>query len=135
MAFVDRFASHRNNPSAGKYNKMAIPIFEHPSRPAFFEPHRQKVLRRYAVPSRQLSCPKIAYIDRQDTSRNMSEPLHDEFLRMLLDIEDEGLGFVERLWMEDLEVVEQLRQVADATVSRMGPEERTYMRAQDRDSS
>lgn len=99
---------------------MAVPIFEHPHRPHFFDSVRSRLLYHYGISGKHLACPKIVYIDRQDTKRRMPDELHAEFLDMMRDMETEGYGQFEHISLEDISPLQQLREVADASVSTTG---------------
>lgn len=115
-AFVDRAASHRNNPPANQWNKMSLPIFLHPHRSGFFTTKRDRLLSHYGILGKQHPCPKVVYIDRQDTSRRMPDEVHVEFLKMLRELERGGYGRFEHVHLEDGSVLQQIAEVADATV-------------------
>ena len=96
---------------------MAVPIFEHPHRPHFFKSTRSRLLYHYGISGKHLPCPKIVYIDRQDSKRRIPDELHEEFLDMMRDLERTGYGQFKHIHLEDISPLQQLREVADASVS------------------
>jgi hypothetical protein len=116
---IDRWSSHRNNPKADEWNKMSLPIFETPHRADFFKSYRQRLLHHYDLPSKQLACPKIVYIDRQSTSRKFSDVTEQALLDLYKDLEGRGYGKFHHVLLEDLSVVEQMKAISDASVSQL----------------
>jgi hypothetical protein len=98
---------------------MAVPILTRPFRTGFFESKRQQLLSYYSIPSKRQACPKIVYVDRQKTNRRMPDETHEGFMAMLRGLEEDGYGRVEWVRAEDMGAVEQVRAVADATVSKV----------------
>lgn len=122
VVFIDRWASHNNNPKANQWNKMSLPIFETPHRAEFFEPFRKQLLDHYGISAEIPACPKIVYIDRQSSSRRFSNETQDALLSLFADLEMEGYGQFEHVLLEDLSVIDQIRAIADATVSNYLPQ-------------
>ena len=122
MAVVDRWASHEYNVDADVWNKMALPIFQHPHIPDFFTPPRERLLEHYNIRKTEPSVSKVIYIDRQASDRRMSDQNHEELLQMLVDLDSSGVLTFEHLVLEDMEPIEQVRAVADASVSRDVPQ-------------
>lgn len=116
VAVVDRWASHEYNVDADVWNKMALPIFQHPHIPDFFTPPRERLLEHYNIRKTEPSVSKVIYIDRQASDRRMSDQNHEELLQMLVDLDCSGVLTFEHLVLEDMEPIEQVRAVADASV-------------------
>jgi hypothetical protein len=96
---------------------MSVPIFETPHRANFFKPYRQRLLDHYDISSKPAACPKIVYIDRQSSSRRLSDATENDLLDLLRGVEKSGQGRFHHVILEDLTVVQQIEVVADATVS------------------
>jgi hypothetical protein len=97
---------------------MPLDIFEAPKAdPDFFDPARDRLHEYFGVKSTKAH-QRITYIDRQKTSRRLSDHDHEEVWGELAALaRDNGIGF-EHLLLEDMEPAEQFKAVARSTVSR-----------------
>jgi len=120
VVFVDRWASHRHNPEVEVWYKMSIRIFDHPPPPGFFESARQNLLETYEIaePPPHKKLPRVTYIDRQDTSRRMSDETHVRFLQVLETMQDEQKIEFRHMRLEKYPPVVQVDYVAWSDVSR-----------------
>lgn len=108
------------------WNKMALGAFNLPHRPAFFEPVRQKLLSslhlqsslgRYQESKRSGEV-KIVYVDRQDTSRRLTDEGQENLLELLRALESEIEGVrMEHGLFGKIGVEQQIEAVSDADVS------------------
>ncbi|KAK6907405.1 hypothetical protein I203_101399 [Kwoniella mangroviensis CBS 8507] len=127
MVIVDRYASHRHNPIANEWNKMSLPIFEElPSPPPpFFAPYRQNLLQnlhlsvstaRGRVGKALNDVPKIVYLDRQETSRKLSDEDNDGILGVLRDLEKDGKAHVGVPHLSEMGFKNQVKAIKDADI-------------------
>jgi hypothetical protein len=116
VVIVDRWASHRHNEEAEKWNKMALPIFEHPRAPHFFQPARRTLLDRYSISSVLRERPKVVYIDRQSTDRHLRHEDHEDLVAMLGDLNRTRLIEFDHVVLENMTTVAQVEVIADAQV-------------------
>nr|XP_019050433.1 hypothetical protein I302_00865 [Kwoniella bestiolae CBS 10118]OCF29363.1 hypothetical protein I302_00865 [Kwoniella bestiolae CBS 10118] len=127
VVIVDRYASHRHNPIANEWNKMALPIFsELPAPPPpFFTPYREALLHNLGLaipPTRQQygkslnKIPKIVYLDRQDTNRKLTEGDHKGLLDVLKGLEKERKAVVGVPHLAEMDCRYQVKAVKDADV-------------------
>ena len=117
VAIVDRWVTHAKNPSAGKWNKMPMPILETHPRDDFFVPARQRFLESYGIHPPSKAVPEVLYIDRQNTERRLPNATHDALLEMMQEMSRGGRFEFKHVELEDLTPREQIEVVAYADVS------------------
>lgn len=125
---IDRWASHRHNPKAEIWNKMAIDMFEAPSIMAdpkafgrFWSPMRDRTLQHYGIKGSGIfgtknARPIVGYVDRQNTGRRFSQEAHHGVMRTLETFKAQGKMDFKHLIFEDMEASEQLAQIAAVDV-------------------
>ncbi|KAL7421372.1 hypothetical protein Q5752_004257 [Cryptotrichosporon argae] len=117
LVVVDRWVSHAHNPSAGTWNKMALPAFELAPALGFFEPARRKMLDHFGL-SLEGAAPGahvVVYVDRQGSSRRLRDEDHEGVLEVLEVLREEG-NAVRHVQFEGMSVAEQIEAVADASI-------------------
>ncbi|KAK1924496.1 hypothetical protein DB88DRAFT_490663 [Papiliotrema laurentii] len=116
VAIIDRWVSHRKNPSADRWNKMSLPIFEQNPPVGFFESARQTLLETYEIRSPALSAPHVVYVDRQNTDRRLPNETHDALLDLFAEFDHSGRVEFKHVVLEDLTPHEQIETVAYADI-------------------
>ncbi|WVQ64977.1 uncharacterized protein L199_003147 [Kwoniella botswanensis] len=127
VVIVDRYASHRHNPTANEWNKMSLPIFEElPSPPPpFFAHYRQKLLRNLHLSQPPVRAkvgkaldviPKIVYLDRQETNRKLSDGDHTGLLGVLRNLEKDGKAEVGVPHLSEMGFRNQVKAIKSADI-------------------
>ncbi|WRT65744.1 uncharacterized protein IL334_002692 [Kwoniella shivajii] len=126
VVIVDRYASHRYNPIANEWNKMALPIFSllpsHP--PAFFKPYRDNLLSSLNLkpesrvqPNKALKViPKIIFVERQETNRRLDKVAYEGLLQVLEQFQSEEKAIIALPHLPELSFKEQVDSVKDADI-------------------
>ena len=99
---------------------MSPPIFDHSPPRGFFDSAWGHLLETYKIakaPPRRLG-PRVTYIDRQDTSRRMSDETHEQFLEVLLGMQHLREIEFRHLRLEEYSPTEQVEYIARTDVSR-----------------
>jgi hypothetical protein len=109
IIIVDRWASHRHNPTANQWNKMNADIGEISAPTDWWEPLRQALMYSLQIPDKPLSDkPVVTYINRQSTSRRkLRDEDHLALMQALYEVEAEGHALVYDARMEDIGKKEQ----------------------------
>ncbi|KAL7412675.1 hypothetical protein BDY24DRAFT_392320 [Mrakia frigida] len=109
IVIVDRWASHRHNPTANQWNKMNSEIAEVKAPKDWWEPLRQALMYSLHIPDEPLSDkPVITYINRQSTSRRkLKDEDHLALMQALYEVEAEGYAQVYDARMENIGKKEQ----------------------------
>jgi aspartate 1-decarboxylase len=98
---------------------MSIPIFDHPPPFGFFQAARQHLLQTYAIaqPPSHKTAPRVTYIDRQNTTRRMSNQTHEAFLQVMLNMQGSGQIDFRHMRLEEYAPVAQVEVVAWSDVT------------------
>lgn len=100
--------------------KMSIPVFDRAPPRGFFDSARDQLLGTYKIakaPPHTLG-PRVTYIDRQDTSRRMSDEMHERFLEVLLGMQQRREIELRHLRLEEYSPTKQVGYIARTDVSR-----------------
>ncbi|TYJ53499.1 hypothetical protein B9479_005885 [Cryptococcus floricola] len=125
ILLLDRSVSHRFNPLAQKWLKMALDAYQLAPSPDFFTPLRRALLSFYNIPSLtrpspgmsvNFKRPKIVYVERQSTERRFEEQVHEDLVKRLERLERMGEAKVGLAVLEGMEKREQFRLFADADI-------------------
>jgi hypothetical protein len=133
VVIVDRTAAGKA-PLSHKWNKMALQVFTQPHPTDFFDPVRAKFLSSLSIPlkirepkthiyrirSKSITPLKVMYVDRQSTSRRLTDESHSSVVKILNRLKDEGkISWVHGKFNEML-IKEQVASTAAADVSYRG---------------
>ncbi|KAL7421373.1 hypothetical protein Q5752_004258 [Cryptotrichosporon argae] len=142
IVVVDRWASHRHNPAADVWNKMALPAFELGPPLDFFENARLRVLRSLGIAPATITSdgpielsevigdanddalqratesakPTIVYVDRQGSRRRLRQADHEALLLGLSQLQLEGRADVRDVPFETMSITEQIEVAASASI-------------------
>jgi hypothetical protein len=119
VIFVDRWAAHRNSKLVEVWHKMPVQVFEtlikRPNFSHFFDTARDKVHAYFEVTTSLKS--RIAYIDRQSSSRKIPDEDHVKLLADMKALAKEKDWDFAHLILENMKPEEQFREVSKANVS------------------
>ncbi|KAK4688429.1 P-type Ca2+ transporter type 2C, partial [Tremellales sp. Uapishka_1] len=120
VVIVDRYASHRWNPSTIAWNKMALEAFSLPHLHDFFSGVRHALLHSFSTPfqTRLLPMttlrriPKVVYVDRQSSDRALAQADHEALVEVLNEL---NVDFIHAK-MEAMSFESQVEAVSDADI-------------------
>ncbi|WWC60350.1 uncharacterized protein I303_102921 [Kwoniella dejecticola CBS 10117] len=136
VVLIDRWASHRYNPKANVWNKMALDVFDSlpssaisPSqtdiglqsmfsgyRDQFLDYMEIRPLQRGKAGMAVYEIPKIVYVDRQASSRRLVPEAHRDLLLILRDLERAGLARTVVGKLEEMSYEDQIKLFASADI-------------------